>query len=418
MNIHFIGIGGIGISALAQFCHHRGDQITGSEAAETNILSRLRTLEIPIEIPQRASNIPLECDLIVYTEAVPENNPERVEAKRRHLPQKSYFEYLGEVSKGFRTIAVCGTHGKTTTVGLIASAFQEAHFDATIFIGSTLKVLGESNFHLGTNDWLLVEACEYRNNFRFIDPEVVVLTNMELDHTDFYKSEAQYFKTFHDFCSKAKTIICHQGAIDKRFGDSKKKAPEFIISSKNALQNIELSIYGDHNRENAQLALTLGKILKLDLATFKQGLKKYKGAGRRQEYLGEKKGIKFFDDYGHHPTEIIATLQAFRERFPGKQIGLIFEPHQFSRTKQFLSAFRESFQQADIVGIFPIYAARDTAEDKQSVSVQDLVEGIDHVSLVKNLEEVNGLFAKLNKGDVLIFMGAGQIDQLAKSMFL
>ena len=421
MNIHFIGIGGIGISALAQYCHHRGDTITGSEATETNILPRLRALGIPILIPQNANNIPSECDLIVYTEAVSADNPERQEAEKRKIPQQSYFQYLGEISKGHRTIAVCGTHGKTTTVGLIASGFQGVGFDATVFVGSTLHEFGESNFQLGTNGWLLVEACEYRNNFQFLHPEVVVLTNVELDHIDFYKSEEHYFQTFRDFCSKAKMVICHNNDpnVDVLFGkiENEKLTLETNLETNN---DLSLQIHGEHNRANAKLALKLARLLKLDLEKFKKGLKNYKGAGRRQEYLGEKKGIKIFDDYGHHPTEITATLQSFREQFPGKKIGLIFEPHQFSRTKQFLSAFGEALSQADIVGIYPIYAARDTESDKQSVSVQDLMRVIEasrnsiSTNIVEKFEDAEKILEQLEEGDVLIFMGAGKIDQFAK----
>ena len=421
MNIHFIGIGGIGISALAQYCHHRGDTITGSEAAETNILPRLRALDIPILIPQNANNIPSECDLIVYTEAVSTDNPERQEAERRNIPQQSYFQYLGEISKRHRTIAVCGTHGKTTTVGLIASGFQAVGFDATVCVGSTLREFGESNFHLGSNGWLLVEACEYRNNFQFLQPEVVVLTNVELDHIDFYKSEEHYFQTFRDFCSKAKMVISHNNDqnVEKLFG---KIENETLTVETNSC--LSLQIHGKHNRENAELALKLARLLELDLDKFKKGLKNYKGAGRRQEYLGEKNGIKIFDDYGHHPTEISATLQSFREQFPDKKIGLVFEPHQFSRTKQFLTEFGEALSQADVVGIHPIYEARDSEEDKQAVSLQDLVNTVetfhrqDTTRVVETTNDANQILDQLKEGDVLLFMGAGKIDQFAKQFLL
>lgn len=414
MNIHFIGIGGIGISALAQYCHHRGDHVTGSEISETNIIPHLRELGIRITLPQKAENIPSKCDLTIYTEAVPPDNPERKGAEKRSIPQKSYFEYLGELSKEHRTIAVCGTHGKTTTVGLIASGFQAVDFDATVFVGSTLREFGESNFHLGTNNWLLVEACEYRNSFQFLWPDIIVLTNVELDHPDYYKSEEQYFQAFREFCSKAKIVICHNDDpnVERLFG--KLGNEELQLLTLESDENLSLQIYGKHNRENAALATKLAKQLELDIDEFKEGLHNYKGAGRRQEYLGEKEGIKIFDDYGHHPTEISVTLQSFREQFPGKKIGLIFEPHQFSRTRQFLNEFKESLEQADLVGIFPIYAARDTEEDLRAVSVNDLINRIDGAFLVRDQDDVTNITKKLDSGDVLIFMGAGKVDQFAR----
>ncbi len=414
MKIHFIGIGGIGISALAQFCHARGDTVYGSEIAETGILEKLRAQGIPIFIPQKAENIPQDCELVVYTEAVSTDNPERVEAKERGIQEKSYFQYLGDISRDFRTIAVCGTHGKTTTVGLLASAFQISGFDATVFVGSKLREFDNSNFHLGTNDFLLVEACEYRNNFQFLHPEIVLLTNAELDHTDFYRDADHYRSTFRDFCKKAKVVIYHEGDADAEVILTDFSGKKIVVSSEE-MQNIaSLQISGAHNRANATLAFNLAQHLGLDLDQFKKGLESYKGAWRRQEFLGEKEGVRVFDDYGHHPTEIRATLQAFRERFPDRRIGLIFEPHQYSRTREFFPEFCDALSLADEVGIFPIYAARDTDEDKKSVSVQDLIDHISGAEKIETQEDAQSFVKKLEGRDVLLFMGAGVIDQFAK----
>ena len=413
MNIHFIGIGGIGISALAQFCHKRGDTITGSEISETSILKNLRAQGIDIVIPQKLENIPKNCDLVIYTEAVSLDNPERREAKNRDIPVKSYFQYLGEISKDFNTIAVCGTHGKTTTVGLLSSGFQAAKFDATVFVGSKLREFKDSNFYRGTNDFLLLEACEYRNNFQFLRPEIVILTNAELDHTDYYLNQSHYRDIFTEFCSRAHTVIHHEDDLDAHM-ILQKFSGKRIAVPQNTPESITLEISGHHNRKNAALALTLSEELGLPAEDFKKGLKNYTGAWRRQEYLGEKNDIKIFDDYGHHPTEVAATLQAFREHFPGKRIGLIFEPHQFSRTKQFFDEFCEVLSQADETGIFPIYEARDSEEDKKSVSIKDLISNIPNSMPIKNHENINKFAKRLAPGDILIFMGAGDIDEFAR----
>lgn len=437
MKIHFIGIGGIGISALAQFCKTQGHSISGSEIQETGISEILRKQKIEIKIPQKMSNLPQECDLVIYTEAIGESNPELIEAQRRKIPLKSYFEFLGEISQKFRTIAVAGTHGKTTTTGLLSAGFIKADFEASIFVGSKLKELNNSNFLAGTNDFLLVEACEYRNNFQFLCPEIVILTNVELDHVDFYHDENHYFETFSCFCNKAKVVIFHKEdekaqKILKNFKGKK------IAVSNEKIGDINLSISGIHNRKNAILALKCAEYLNelLDFFKFKKGLENFSGAWRRQEFLGEKflknkdlttQKLLIFDDYGHHPTEIKATLQSFREKFPNQPIGLIFEPHQFSRTKQFFDEFLLAFEAADLIGLFPIYEARDTQKDKESVSLNDFISKNKKISKINNQLEAN-LFAKklinqaLRKSKItdekaipiLLFMGAGKIDVFAK----
>lgn len=458
MKIHFIGIGGIGISALAQFCKQQGHKVSGSEVQKTGIYKILKEQGIEVKIPQKAGNIPQDCDLVVYTEAIGTTNlellettehylfsdgkigtanPEFLEARKRNIPIKSYFEFLGKISQKFRTIAVAGTHGKTTTTGLLSAGFKKAGFGASVFIGSKLKEFNNSNFFAGTNDFLLVEACEYRNNFRFLCPEIVILTGIELDHVDFYRDEDHYLQTFSDFCDKAKVVIFHENdqkaqKVLKNFKGQK------IAVSNEKINDLNLNISGTHNRKNALLALACAEYLKQEFSfsEFRTGMESFSGAWRRQEFLGEKilntdnaeaHKILVFDDYGHHPTEIKATLQGFRERFPEQCIGLIFEPHQFSRTKQFFKSFLSAFELADLTGIFPIYEARDTQADKDSISIDHFICENPEIQKIESLSDAE-IFAQnlLQKGitqtrlplekvnPVLLFMGAGKIDVFAK----
>ncbi len=410
MNIHFVGIGGIGISGVAQFCHKRGDQVTGSDITESEIFPTLQKAGIRVFIPQQASNIPDNCDLLVYSEAVHDQNPERVSAKKRGIREISYFRFLGELSKEFRTIAVAGTHGKTTTCGLIAAGGIAAKFDPTFFIGSTLTEFGGSNFHLGSNEWMGCEACEYRNNFQFLSPEIVVLTNVEWDHPDSYPTEESYFKAFENFVAKAKIVIYHQGDMGaervlKNFKGEKLSIP---AQSPHSWEHL-LQISGQHNHENATLALALAHKLGLNLEQFKKGLGNFCGAGRRQELLGVSDGIYVYDDYGHHPTEIRATLSGLREKYPDAKIGLIYEPHQFSRTKVFFPEFVEALRGADFTAIFPIYEARDSEEDKK-FGVENFLRADKSFVLVQTKTEAQQFKKNLRKGDVLLFMGAGKIS--------
>lgn len=454
MKLHFIGIGGIGISGLAQLCVSRGDVISGSNLGKTNVWPILESLESPP--PQREGvrggrqienhnpppsppyeggnflfdfhdekHVPEDCDAVIYSEAIIFSGIKNVElewAKKNNIPTYSYFEYLGKISEEYRTIAVAGTHGKTTTTGLIASGLIEAGFDFTALVGSTLREFGGSNFKPpqsplsgeGKKEWLLVEACEYRENFQFLNPEVVILTNIEFDHADHFRDEGHYFGAFEDLISKAQTVIFH--AED---GRAHRVLKNFIGEkvSVSEVPDLSLQIPGEHNRQNAALGLGLVQILNEgseseNTEKFIKGMEQFSGAGRRQEFLGVKESVQIFDDYGHHPTEIRATIAAFREKFPGGKIALIFEPHQYSRTKMFFDAFVESLKLSNHTAIFPIYAARDTEEDKKNMSHEILAQavGAETVETVRDVKD----FLKRHQPDVLLFMGAGKISEFAR----
>jgi len=430
MNIHFIGIGGIGISGLAHLCKARGDNISGSNLGENIVFPILKNAGITnICDFHDVKNIPKNTDLVIYTEAIfketmTSDNPEFIFAKENNIPIKSYFEYLGEISKEYRTIAVAGTHGKTTTTGLIACGFMEADFDSTILVGSTLEEFGRNNFKIinpetfgaqkDTRPWLLVEACEYRENFKFLEPEILIFTNIEHDHADYFKDEDHYFQAFENLGRKANVILCHQD--DEISRDIAKKAGVKVFpipaQSPNSVECL-LNIFGAANVQNATLALGLAAFLNLKMESFKKGLGNFKGAGRRQEFLGKKEGILVYDDYGHHPTEIRATLEAFASKFPSKKIGLIYEPHQYSRTRVFFDEFVEALKLADFVGGFPIYEARDTKKDKEAVSIEKLIAEIPRSQKIETQSDIKLFMKKLSKGDILLFMGAGVISDFA-----
>ncbi len=426
MNIHFIGIGGIGISGLAQLCLTRGDSISGSNQGSNPIFEMLKNLGIlKLYAFHDAKNIPDNTDLVVYTEAIPEDNVELQYAKGKKLPLKSYFEYLGEISSDYRTIAVAGTHGKTTTTGLIACGFMAADFDSTILVGSTLPEFEGRNFKIINPEtfsadktqkpWLLVEACEYRENFQFLEPEILIFTNVEFDHVDYFKDKEHYFQAFENLGNKAKTIIYHQ-EDDVSASIAKRTSAELFpipVQSPNSVESL-LRIFGNANVQNATLALGLAAYLNIKMEAFKQGLGHFKGAGRRQELIGTLNGVQVYDDYGHHPTEIRVTIEAFRQKFPKAKIGLIFEPHQYSRTRQFFDEFVSAVEQADFVGLYPIYEARDTDEDKASVSNKELVSAVSSAVAIKTKEDVLEFLKNLESGDILLFMGAGNISGFAK----
>lgn len=427
MKLFFTGIGGIGMSGLAQLCLDQGFTVQGSEQSQSPVCQVLEQKGVQITYRQSAANITTETEILIYTEAIPKDHPERMAARDLGILEKSYFEFLGLLAQKYRLIAVAGTHGKTTTVGLIASGLIEAGQDPTVLVGATLDLFGGANYKKGYSDWLVVEACEYRNNFQYLKPEVVVLTNVEWDHPDFYQTEDQYFETMADFCRQAAVVVSDESDPEVRrlWEDYIGYDNEMSLHDQiEAPTPIDLFIPGQHNQANAQLALKLAKLMEVETDRFIRGLEDFEGASRRQEFIGslslETQGktgsVMVYDDYGHHPTEVRVTLEAFRDRYPDSKIALIYEAHQFSRTKQFLSEFKNVLAQPDILGVFPIYEARDSADDLASVNRTDLLDSNPQSLAVDIIEDVHKILTDLNDGDILLFMGAGRISAFAREV--
>ena len=419
MKIHFVGIGGIGTSALAQLCLARGDEVSGSDLCETEIWPALREKNIKLFVGQKEENVDKDIDILVYSEAVPIDNPERLRAAELGRRQYSYFEYLGKVAEEYKVIGVAGTHGKTTTTAMIARALQdsEIEFDPSVIVGTTLREFGGSNFHLGTDQWLLVEACEYRENFRFLSPDIAILTSVEHDHFDAFPTEEDYLRAFENFVKKAKLVIYHEGdeAVErvlKNFTGGKLAMPRQSEHSWKYL----LQVNGQYNYDNATLALGLASELGLNTENFKRGLSKYTGAGRRQEFIGEVDGIKIYDDYAHHPSEISALLKGFKNKYPGSRVGIIFEPHQHSRTAALLGEFVEALGIADEVGLFPIYPARDTEEDKRVMPDSKFRASVPNSVVVETIDDAKIFISKFKSGDIVIFCGAGNISAFVREV--
>lgn len=408
MSLFFCGIGGIGMSALARWCQSEGFEVLGSDQSESSLTDDLQEEGVTFFFPQRASNISKNIEAFVYSEAISLQHPERLRAKELEIPEYSYFEYLGKMTEGKKLIAVCGTHGKTTTTGLIASGCILSGMNPTVVIGAQMPSLKNSNFRAGSN-LCIVEACEYRENFRFLSPEIVVLTNLELDHMDYYKSEEDYLEAFRRFIKNSKKVICHKEDLQAEKLLQGFKGEVFFADP----EKLSLQLMGDHNQANAQLALAVGDVLKAPKETFRKGVENFTGTARRQEFIGEKKGVRVYDDYGHHPTEIEATYQAFLQAFPGKKVGLIFQPHQYSRSVALLSEFRETLLKISPLGILPIYESRDSNEDKAKIS-SELFSKECGGEFLMSLNDIDSFFKKqLEEDDILLFMGAGNVSQTA-----
>jgi UDP-N-acetylmuramate--alanine ligase len=404
-NVHCIGIGGIGLSAIARYCHAHGAKVTGSDGHASRVTDDLKNEGVIVYEGHSGSHVGEEVDLVIYTIAIKDTNPELAFARKRGVECLTYPEALGMLTKEYTTIAVCGTHGKTTTTAMVSSMLKACGKNPTVIVGSILSD-GGTNFLQGDSEYLVVEACEYKRSFLNLHPSHVLVTNIDEDHLDYYKDLSDIESAFQEFADKLPQeggLVTHH---DVHLATSAKK----INADNIERDSVTLSVLGEHNKSNAQLALALAKTLGLDEESARKGLLSFKGTWRRMEYKGIWHDIAMYDDYGHHPTEIKATLQALREKYTQGKYTLIvvFQPHLFSRTKLLLNEFSESFSDADKICILPIYAARE--QDDESISSEDLVELTHNAIFMESFEEIEKyVLSRPHYNTVLVTIGAGDV---------
>lgn len=423
--VHFIGIGGIGVSALARHYLSEGWVVSGSDQSDSALIQDLISEGIQVKVgPQVAENIPQDVNKVIYTVAVKSENEEFVAAQKTSATLMTYPQALGEMTRNKKTIAVCGTHGKTTTTAMTYEMLKECGVDASMIVGSLIEVNGKkTNYIKGTSEWIVIEACEYRQSFLNYFPDYTIITNIDADHLDFYKDLEDIKKSFGQFVDNLKPggkVIVHKQ--EEFINEYVEVAKPLIIVDETNVDKIVLSVPGQHNRQNANLVFALGGELGFSEDKILQGLKNFKGTWRRQEYKGVSKTesgneIIFYDDYAHHPHEIQATLAAFREKYPEKKIAIAFMPHLFSRTKLLFDGFVEELGKADKVFLMPIYKAREQFDE--SISSLVLADKIGpKAKSVDNFEELKNEILNLDSNYIVITMGAGNIDDLYKILEL
>jgi UDP-N-acetylmuramate--alanine ligase len=434
VKIHCIGIGGIGMSGLAKILTVRGDALSGSDQAPC---------AFPwAKVGHDASHVPDGVELVVRSAAIKDDNVEVLEARKRNVPVLKYAEMLGRLSKEKATIAISGCHGKTTTTSMIAYILSRAGFEPSFVCGGVISQLG-SNAAPGAGKHLVVEACEYDRSFLNLSPACGVITNIEEDHLDYYKDIAEIVGAFREFANRSTGPVI--GSADNAqaaalLSEMKGKAETFSIE-KDAdwrARNIEvfdgrwsfdllkygrpygrytLGVAGQHNVSNALAAVAASTWAGVGQEIIQVALAEFSGAARRFERLGEKNGALVIDDYGHHPTEVQATLRAAKERFPDRKIWCVFQPHQTSRTKFFMKEFARSFADASVVLLPEIYEARGNGEKK--VSSAELAQAISEngkaALFMPSFDEVVAFLKEKATPDCLILtMGAGNVDQIAR----
>jgi len=419
--IHFIGIGGIGMSALARFFLHEKKQVSGSDRAASAITAKLVEEGVTFFDTQVASNITSDIELVVYTEAMSPEQEEMVAAHALGVPMVNYFEALGTVANPYYLIAVAGAHGKTTTTAMLTDVLEEGGLDPTAIIGSLRSKTG-SNFRAGSSKYAVVEACEYRRDFLHLKPEVLVITNIEHEHVDYYKDLADVQDAFRTI---ALSVPESGFIITDTSSPTIKPVLEGVVATVvdyRKYLDLTLSLHqpGLHNRLNAAAARAVAATFGLDDSEAKTALENFAGTWRRFEYKGtfvnDGGAIPVFDDYGHHPTEIAATIAGAREQYPNRHLTLVFQSHTYSRTHELFKDFVSALSRVDKVVLLPIYAARE--ENTYGVTAEQLAEKLVAAGVPTEVFQTNGGAAEAVKantpqGGVVVVMGAGDVTEVA-----
>ena len=447
LHIHFIGIGGISMSGLAEILLGEDFVISGSDSKSSPLTQALEKKGATIYYGQRATNITDDVDVVVYTAAIHPDNPEFACAKEKGLPMLTRAELLGQIMRNYDTpVAISGTHGKTTTTSMVSHILLAGDCDPTISVGGILPAIG-GNIRVGNSETFVTEACEYTNSFLSFFPKISIILNMDADHLDFFKDIEDIKNSFHKFASQTAddgliiingdmghTDFILNGLSQKHvtFGlnpendytatdiafDKEGNASYNLVAHGEPKGRIALNVKGCHNVMNSLAAIACTEAIGLPLDAIRKGLLSFGGTHRRFEYKGSLGDVTVIDDYAHHPTEIRATLSAAKD-YPHDELWVIFQPHTYTRTKAFLPEFAKALEQADHIVLADIYAARevDTGEVSSKDVMKLLQEDGQDVHYFPSFEEIKDFVKAHVKGhDLLITMGAGNVVEIGEEL--
>ncbi len=442
-HIHFVGIGGIGMSGIAELLINLGYRVSGSDLKDSAVTRRLSGLGGNISIGHKKGHVG-EADVVVYSSAVRQDNPEILEAKDRNIPVIPRAEMLAELMRLKYGIAIAGAHGKTTTTSMVASILMCGHLDPTVVIGGRLDIWGGANAKLGQGDILLAEADESDGSFLALSPTIAVVTNMDHEHVDHYGNMEAIRQTFINFINKipfyGMAIICLDNEENQRIIPAlRKRCLTYGMTSQadlrardvvqqglgvgfevnyrdQSLGRMVVGMPGEHNVLNALAATAVGLELDLDPGVIREGLKSLGGLERRFHIKGQKGDILVLDDYGHHPTEIMATLKTAKECWPERRLVVAFQPHRYTRTRAVFDRFVISFNEADVLVVTSIYSAGESPIN--GVTGEGLAQGIkDHghkevIFCQKEEDVLSTILSVARPGDLVMTLGAGNINRV------
>lgn len=448
-NIHFIGIGGIGMSGIAEVLCNLGFSVSGSDLKKSKNTDRLEAMGIRVCEGHAAENVG-NAQVVVYSSAVHADNPEVIIAKENSIPVIPRAEMLAELMtlKPY-AVAIAGTHGKTSTTSMVATILGYAGVDPTTVVGGVVDTLG-SNAKLGASDWFVTEADESDRSFLMLYPTIAVVTNIDKEHMESYKGMDDVVQCFTDFVNKVPfygaAIICLDdpnvqliipnikrrrvtygltaqadvSAHDIRYNES--FGSTFTVwKGTDVLGEIDLPVPGKHNVYNALAATTVALELDIPFATIAEAYAGFKNANRRFQFKGEVRGISVIDDYGHHPTEILATLSAAKNSSGGRRTVVVFQPHRYTRTQELMDEFALAFNNADVLFVLDIYAASE--QPIEGITAEILTENIKkyghkNANFIGDIDTATGIVTKqLQEGDLVITLGAGSVTRLSEEIF-
>lgn len=446
-HVYFLGIGGIGMSALARYFRLLGKEVSGYDKTETPLTKKLVEEGMKIHYDENQDMISDDIDMVIFTPAIPSDNKEWEKIKSLGVPVKKRAEVLGMISRVYKTIAIAGTHGKTSTSSMTSCFLRSAGLDCSAFLGGIVKDF-ESNFVFGESDWVVVEADEFDRSFMHLTPEIAVLLSVDADHLDIYGEHEEMLKTFRDFTlqinqggtlllaqqvlpfidnewKKAllkKEIQLYSFGVNEGWYSARNVVPEdhkfafdFYTGNEKRLRT-GLSMPGDHNVSNATAALAIADKLGLDQDRLAEAVKKFKGIKRRFDFIYTSEDQSYIDDYAHHPGELKVAITAARALYKDKKLTVVFQPHLFSRTKDFLTDFAEELSKVDELILMDIYPAREKPiPGITSERIKELIDD-DGVKIMSEVEILK--YIKVNKEsiEILMTLGAGNIDRLVKPL--
>ena len=440
--IHFIGIGGSGMCPLAEILHSRGYSLTGSDNNESDNVIRLKGLGIPVVLGQRAENIG-NADLVVYTTAIPEDNPERMEAVKRNIPMIERAQLLGWITRQYdRAVAVAGTHGKTTTSSMLAQILLGADLDPSLFIGGRLPLIN-ANGRSGKSDLFVCEACEFQDHYQAMTPAISIILNIDADHLDYFGNLQNVITSFSKFAAKTTGTLIYNAADENTLkaleslpADIRQKGISYglskdcdwcaenvrpirgsyygydLIHHGEKLSTVSLGVPGEHNVLNSLAAAAAAYLCGATPEQIAAGLQSFGGAGRRFEKVGEVNGVTFIDDYAHHPTEITATIATAKKLTDGR-LWAIFQPFTFSRTARHLEGFAKALSAADRVIVSDIMGSRE--QNSWNVHSTQITEQIDGATYLATFPEIAEFVSdQVQPGDLVLTMGGGDVYKCAR----
>jgi UDP-N-acetylmuramate--alanine ligase len=440
-HVHFVGIGGAGLSAIARVLHERGDIVTGSDQRSSIYTQELEAVGAPVIIGHRAENVH-DADLVIVSSAIPPHNPEVQAARARGVRVLGRKDFLGDLTAGKRTIAVAGTHGKTTTSAMVAWMMTRAGLAPSFVLGGWVDALG-GNGHAGEGEYFVIEADEYDGAFLGLNPEIAVITNVEHDHPDCYPSKADYVRAFREFSRRVcgRLVLClddpiaaallegahsgvtygHSAGAEWR-AESVRATPEGGMAFSayrrgRPMGEFRIGLAGAHNVLNSLALLAVMGEVGVSADLVRRELPDFQPVGRRFQVLGSAGGVTVVDDYAHHPTEIKATLSAARGRYGSMSLWAVFQPHTYSRTKALLGALAGAFRDADEVIVLEIFAAREVPIE--GIDGRRVAKAIDHphVRFIAGIEEAAAyLVQHVGSPSVVITLSAGDGNEVGKRL--